>query len=64
MKEMSMKTVNNVMAGVGIAIGSFILNAAGLTHIAMTDALMAGGFCKGVFLPVDCGRRRTVFDRI
>ncbi len=54
------------MAGVGIAIvmGSFILNAAGLTHIAMTDALMAGGFCKGVFLPVDCGRRRTVFDRI
>ena len=21
--------------------------------IAMTDALMAGGFCKGVFLPVD-----------
>ena len=55
MKEMNMKTVSNVMAGVGIAIvmGSFILNAAGLTHIAMTDALMAGGFCKGVFLPVD-----------
>ena len=55
MKEISMKTVSNVMAGVGIAIvmGSFILNAAGLTHIAMTDALMAGGFCKGVFLPVD-----------
>ena len=66
MKEMSMKTVSNVMAGEGIAIvmGSFILNAAGLTHIAMTDALMAGGFCKGVFLPVDCGRRRTVFARI
>ncbi len=41
MKEMSMKTVSNVMAGVGIAIvmGSFILNAAGLTHIAMTDTL-------------------------
>ena len=37
MKEMSMKTVNNVMAG---------------------------GFCKGMFLLVDCGRRRTVFDRI
>ena len=55
MKEMNMKTVSNVMAGVGIAIviGSFILNAAGFTHIAMTDALMAGGFCKGVFLPVD-----------
>ena len=65
MKEISMKTVSNVMAGVGITIvmGSFILNAAGLTHIAMTDALMAGGFCKGVFLPGDCGRRRTVFDR-
>ena len=51
MKEMNMKTVSNVMAGVGIAIvmASFILNAAGLTHIAMSDALMAGGFCKGVF---------------
>ncbi len=45
MKEMSMKAVSNVMAGVGIAIviGSFILNAAGLTYIAMTDALIAGG---------------------
>ena len=66
MKEISMKTVSNVMAGVGIAIvmGASILNAAGFTHIAMTDALMAGGFCKGVFLPVDCGRRRTVFARI
>ena len=55
MKEISMKTVSNVMAGVGIVIviGSFALNAAGLTHIAMSDALMAGGFCKGVFLPVD-----------
>ena len=53
MKEMSMKTVSNVMAGVGIAIvmGSFILNAAGLTHIAMT------------FLPVDCGQQRTLFYR-
>ena len=55
MKEISMKTVSNVMAGVGIAIvrGSFVLTACGLTRIAMTDALMAGGFCKGVFLPVD-----------
>ena len=55
MKEISMKTVSNVMAGVGIVIviGSFALNAAGFTHIAMSDALMAGGFCKGVFLPVD-----------
>lgn len=44
MKEMSMKTVSNVMAGGGIDMGSFILDAAGLTHIAMTDALMAGGF--------------------
>ncbi|MGI5093494.1 hypothetical protein [Treponema socranskii] len=54
-KGIDMKTVSNVMAGVGIAIviGSFILNAVGITHIAMTDALMAGGFCKGVFLPVD-----------
>ena len=55
MKELSMQTVSNEMAGVGIAIGigSFILNAASLTHISMTDTLMAGGFCKGVFLPVD-----------
>ena len=55
MKEISMKTVSNVMAGLGIVIviGSFVLNAAGLTHIAMSDALMAGGFCKGVFLPDD-----------
>ena len=55
MKDINMKSVSNIMAGVGIAIVlcSFILNAAGLTHIAMTDALMAGGFCKGVFLPVD-----------
>ena len=42
MNEDSMKTVSNVMPGVGIAIviGSFALNA-------------AGGFCKGIFLPVD-----------
>lgn len=55
MKDINMKSVSNIMAGVGIAIVlcSFILNAAGLTHIAMSDALMAGGFCKGVFLPVD-----------
>ena len=54
-KEISMKTVSNIMAGVGIllVIVSFILNACGITHIAMTDALLAGGFCKGVFLPVD-----------
>ncbi|UYT08158.1 hypothetical protein OE909_01625 [Treponema denticola] len=53
--EISMKTVSNIMAGVGIAIViiSFILNACNITNINMTDALMAGGFCKGVFLPVD-----------
>ncbi len=49
-KGIDMKTVSNVMAGVGIAIviGSFVLNAVGITHIAMPDALMAGGFCKGM----------------
>ena len=54
-KGIDMKTVSNVMAGVGIAIviGSFVLNAVGISHIAMTDALLAGGFCKAVFLPVD-----------
>jgi hypothetical protein len=34
-------------------VASFILNAAGITHIDMNDALKAGGFVKGVFLPVD-----------
>ena len=45
MKDINMKSVSNIMAGVGVAIVlcSFILNAAGLTHIAMSDALMAGG---------------------
>lgn len=54
-KDVSMKTVSNVMAGIGIGIviGSFILNSCGITHIDITDALKVGGFCKGVFLPVD-----------
>lgn len=54
-KEISMKTVSNIMAGVGIllVVASFVLKACGITHIAMSDALLAGGFCKGVFLPVD-----------
>lgn len=54
-KEISMKTVSNIMAGVGIllVVGAFVLNACSITHIAMSDALLAGGFCKGVFLPVD-----------
>ena len=54
-KGIDMTPLRTVMAGVGIAIviGSFILHAVGISHIAMTDALMAGGFCKGVFLPVD-----------
>jgi len=54
-KDISMKTVSNVMAGIGIGIviGSFILNSCGITHIDITDALKVGGFCKGVFLPVD-----------
>ncbi len=41
------------MSGLRIVIGSFSLNAAGLTHIAMTDALMAGVFFQGRILPVD-----------
>ena len=54
-KDISMKTVSNIMAGIGIGIviGSFILNSCGITHIDITDALKVGGFCKGVFLPVD-----------
>ena len=54
-KEVSMKTISNIMAGVGIAVViiAFILNACNITNINMMDALMVGGFCKGVFLPVD-----------
>ena len=50
-----MKTVSNIAAGLGlsIVIVSFVLNAAGLAHINMDDALKAGGFVKAVFLPVD-----------
>lgn len=53
--EVKMKTVSNIMAGVGITIVivAFVLNACGVAHIDMTDALKVGGFCKGVFLPVD-----------
>jgi hypothetical protein len=53
--EIKMKTVSNIAAGVGlsIVIVSFILNAAGIAHINMDDALKTGGFVKAVFLPVD-----------
>jgi hypothetical protein len=53
--EIKMKTLSNIAAGAGlsIVIVSFILNAAGLTHINMDDALKAGGFVKAVFLPID-----------
>jgi hypothetical protein len=53
--EIKMKTVSNIAAGLGLAIVlvSFVLNAAGLAHIDMNDALKAGGFVKAVFLPVD-----------
>lgn len=54
-KEIKMKTVSNIMAGVGIGIViiSFVLNSLNITNIDITDALKVGGFCKGVFLPVD-----------
>ena len=53
--EIKMKAVSNMAAvfGLLIVVGSFVLNAAGLTRIDMTDALKAGGFVKAVFLPVD-----------
>jgi hypothetical protein len=53
--EIKMKTVSNFAAGLALAIvlASFVLNALGITHIDMTDALKAGGFVKAVFLPVD-----------
>jgi hypothetical protein len=57
--EIKMKTVSNAAAGLGLAIllASFILNATGLVHINMDDALKAGGFVKAVFLPVDASLR-------
>jgi hypothetical protein len=53
--EIKMKKVSNIAAALAllIVLVSFILNAAGLTHIDMNDALKAGGFVKAVFLPVD-----------
>ena len=53
--KIKMKAVSNLAAALGllIVVGSFALNAAGVTHIDMTDALKAGGFVKAVFLPVD-----------
>ena len=53
--EIKMKTVSNLAAALALCIVlvSFILNAAGLARIDMTDALKAGGFVKAVFLPVD-----------
>jgi hypothetical protein len=53
--EIKMKTVSNIAAGagIGIVIVSFVLNALGIAHINMDDALKAGGFVKCVFLPVD-----------
>jgi hypothetical protein len=53
--EIKMKTVSNIAAGsaLTLVLVSFILNATGLAHIDMNDALKAGGFIKAVFLPVD-----------
>jgi hypothetical protein len=53
--EIKMKTVSNIAAGAALTLVlvSFILNATGLAHIDMNDALKAGGFIKAVFLPVD-----------
>jgi Spy/CpxP family protein refolding chaperone len=53
--EIKMKTVSNIAAAAALALVlvSFILNATGLAHIDMNDALKAGGFIKAVFLPVD-----------
>jgi hypothetical protein len=53
--EIKMKPVSNLAAALALVIVlvSFILNAAGLAHIDMNDALKAGGFVKAVFLPVD-----------
>ena len=50
-----MKNISNCAAVIAllIVLASFILNAMGITHIDMNDAIKAGGFVKAVFLPVD-----------
>jgi len=52
---MKMKTLSNIASagGLVLVLGSFILNACGITHISMNEALKAGGFMKIAFLQVD-----------
>jgi hypothetical protein len=53
--EIKMKTVSNLAAALALCVVlvSFILKCGGVISISMTDAVIAGGFCKAVFLPVD-----------
>jgi ABC-type uncharacterized transport system permease subunit len=51
--EIKMKTVSNMAAALALltVLAAFILKCAGVISISMTDAVIAGGFCKAVFLP-------------
>lgn len=55
MTKIKMKAVSNVSAALGLAVVliSFALKCAGIINVDIWDAVIAGGFCKAVFLPVD-----------
>jgi hypothetical protein len=55
MHSVKMRTISNIASACGLSVvfASFILNACGITHISMNDALKAGGFVKIAFLQVD-----------
>lgn len=55
MAKIKMKVVSNLSAALGLAVVlvSFALKCAGIITIDIWDAVIAGSFCKAVFLPVD-----------
>lgn len=52
---MKMRTVSNIASSLALVlvIVSFILNAAGLTHIPIKDITTTGLFIKGAFIQID-----------
>jgi N-acetylmuramoyl-L-alanine amidase len=57
--EIKMKTLSNLSGALAllIALASFILKRAGAVSISVTDAAIAGGFCKAAFLPAGASIR-------
>jgi hypothetical protein len=52
---MKMKSISNIAAIISaiIVVAAFALKMFGVTAIAMSEAVIVGGFIKAVFLPVD-----------